>query len=222
MTSINVIKKSDAVHMLTDGASWLYNGDYYYGPQISKAWPLPHLSAVVATRGPVGCSPILADLFMTGCSSYDEMKRAATTIIGAALATEQYSYAFSGPFSSHIEFVIAGWSETIGPDAFVVKVNSVRELILENCGQVMMAPGDKSIEAAVLAQLPARVTSAEEMDPVRDGILIMEAQRAELSLEGAPRGMVTCGAFAQLTTVDAQSITSKIIKRWPYKIGHGG
>lgn len=220
MTAINVIKQADAVHMLTDGASWLFNGSYYNGPPVMKAWPLPHLSAVVAARGPMGSPPVLADFFgSSGCGSYDDLKRCALTIVREAMTYESYAHAFAGPFGSKIEIVVAGWSATLGADAFVISVDADRALTSNDCGPIMMAPGDQAVQAAALASLPAGVRSANDMVVERDGIFIMEAQRAALGLTGGPCGMTTCGAFAQLTTVSATSISTRVLKRWPYQIG---
>jgi hypothetical protein len=220
VTVINCIKQKTAVHILTDGATWLFNGSFFNGPPAVKAWPLPHLSAVVAARGPIGSPTVLASFFgSSGCRSYDELKRAAVTIVREAMTYESYSHAFAGPFGSKIEIVIAGFSETVGPDAFVVSVAEDRTLTANDCGPILMAPGDHAIQAEALASLPGGVKSADDMDPERDGISMMEAQRAAFGLTGAPSGMTTCGAFAQLSTISATSIISRIIKRWPYEIG---
>jgi hypothetical protein len=223
MTAINVIKQKHAVHMLTDGASWIYPGTYYLGPPVLKAWTLPHLNAVLACRGPLQSPPVLADLFSSsGARSYDELKKAATAIMGAAMSYPAYREIVSGPTGNKIELVIAGWSETFGPDAFVIqlKSGSTAAWALQDIGAVMMAPSSPTIQQTVLAGMP-QAGSADDMDPVHDGLAILEAQRAALiAVEKASSdGMVTVGGFAQLTTVTSGSITTRIIHRWPGEMG---
>jgi hypothetical protein len=205
VTAINIIKQKSAVHMLTDGASWLYNGKYYNGPAVTKAWQLSHLQAVVAARGPLGSPGCLADFFgSSGCGSYDELKRCAITLMRTMMSYGSYKWVFEGRHGPKIEVLIAGWSETTGPDAFAISVNTgdpnpaLEPWIAHDCGSVTMAPGTPEIEQAALAAMPAHVRCADDMDPVRDGISIMEAQRAALGLTDGPVGMVTCGAFVQL------------------------
>jgi hypothetical protein len=234
VTAINVIKQKTAVHMLTDGASWIYPGSYYVGPPVLKAWPLPHLNAVLACRGPLQSPPVLADLFSScGASTYDELKKAALAVMEAAMSSRLYEDVVSGASGNPIELVIAGWSETVGPDAFVIQASAAgnepidrflsenKPWILKDTGAAMMAPSDDAIQKAALAAMPPTNTCADDMDPVRDGLAILNAQRdALIAVEhSASHGMVTVGGFAQLTTVTADAITTRIIHRWPYEIG---
>ncbi|MER8368031.1 hypothetical protein [Mesorhizobium sp. M1378] len=47
MTAVNILKTTDAVHILTDGlASSLFAGQVGL-----KCFPIPHLNAAIATRG---------------------------------------------------------------------------------------------------------------------------------------------------------------------------
>jgi hypothetical protein len=213
MTAINIIKQKNAVHMLTDGASWVFGGSF--GPACCKAWPIPHLHAVVSGRGPRLGPLLMADFLNTAGRSYDEMKGNA-----AVMARELFechgATLIGNPFGSKSEFVIAGWSEANGPDAFVISLDDAGAWMTHDTGPVMMAPGDATIQQAAFAALPAGVTSAEAMDPARDGLAMVLAQRDARILAD---GMSVVGAFVQLTTVTEDGISTRILERWPDEWG---
>lgn len=213
MTAINVIKQADAVHMLTDGASWFFGGGF--GPACCKAWPIPHLRAVVSGRGPRLGPMLMADFLNTAGRTYDEMKSNA-----AVMAREVFechgSTLIGNPFGLKAEFVIAGWSEASGPDAFVISRNDAGVWMTQDTGPVMMAPGDAPTQSAALAALPPGVTCADTMNPARDGLAMVLAQRAARILED---GVSVVGAFVQLTTVTQDGISTRILERWPEEWG---
>jgi hypothetical protein len=213
VTAINVIKQANAVHLLTDGASWFFNGGF--GPACCKAWPIPHLRAVVSGRGPRLGPLLMADFLNTAGRSYDEMKRNAAVM--AQELFECHGDTFIGnPFGPKSEFVIAGWSDAHGPDAFTISRDDNGAWIVTDTGAVMMAPGDATIQQVALATLPVGVTSAEAMDPARDGLAMFMAQRAARILAD---GMPVVGAFVQLTTVTQDGISTRILERWPEEWG---
>lgn len=61
-----------------------------------------------------------------------------------------------------------------------------------------------------------RGTDADAIDPAVDGLAVMEIQRANPHLDNGD--VVFIGGFAQLTTVTADCVTSRIIHRWPDKV----
>jgi hypothetical protein len=54
----------------------------------------------------------------------------------------------------------------------------------------------------------------DDIDPQRDGVRVMEVARAHASAFDCG-----VGAFAQLTTVTRDAITTRIVHRWPDHIG---
>lgn len=211
MTAINVIKQKHAVHVITDGASWMLDGKF--GPACCKVWPVPHLRAVVAARGPRLAPLLMADFLNTAGRSYDEMKANAVTMVRELF--EVYPNILAGPFGQDAEFVIAGWSDVSGPDAFVLsRVDGV--WISRDTGPVMMAPGDAAIQQAALAAMPEGVASADDMDPARDGLAIVTAQRA---IVGPCEGITAVGGFIQITTVTRDRISTRILHTWPEEWG---
>lgn len=215
MTAINVIKQKSAVHMLTDGASWHPSGEF--GPPCVKAWPLPHLNCVVSARGPRCAPALVADYIGSAASSYDDLRSRAVGIIRDAVNFYQNVFALNERFGGRAEFVIAGWSSFSGAAAFVVVADDQNRGIdawqVHDCGPVMMAPGDLAIESAVRDSLPSNVTSADTMDPERDGLTMLQAQRRARNLSNDALGTIV-GAFAHLTSVTPAGITTRIIHRW--------
>jgi hypothetical protein len=218
MTAVNIIKQKNAVHVLTDGASWLPTGGF--GPACAKAFQLPHLNAVVASRGPRLGGVLIADFLGSCANSYDEMKLRSAEMVRGAI--EFYTPIFAAnTFSQKLEVVVAGWSEKSGPDAFVISAHgdnpAVSPWATHDCGSVMMAPGGASIEKAVFDALPPQVKCADDMDPARDGLSIVLAQRAARGLSDVSDLVV--GAFVQLTTISLDGIATRILHRWPEDSG---
>lgn len=63
---------------------------------------------------------------------------------------------------------------------------------VQEAGPVLMGPGEDGVQRAALARLPVGVAGADDMDPVRDGLAIIEAQRAAVE---HTNGQVAVGAF---------------------------
>jgi hypothetical protein len=56
-------------------------------------------------------------------------------------------------------------------------------------------------------------TDPDDIDPVTDGLRLLELQRSAASKTDTGNFVIT-GGFAQLTTITAASITTRILKRW--------
>jgi hypothetical protein len=153
---------------------------------------------------------LLADFLNTAGRTYDEMKSNAAVMANELF--ECHGDMFIGhPFGPKAEFVVAGWSESHGADAFTISRDDKGAWIVTDTGDVLMAPGDDSIQQAALAALPAGVTCAAEMDAARDGLAMVRAQRDARLLEN---GRSAVGAFVQLTTVTRDGISTRILERW--------
>ena len=62
----------------------------------------------------------------------------------------------------------------------------------------------------------------DNFDPERDGIALLEAQRlVSMPLDSRKPGNVGCivGGFAQLTVLSRSGVNSRVIHRWPDRIG---
>jgi len=220
MTAINVIKQYTSVSVITDGAG--YRADGVLAFRVQKVFPLAHLNAVIATRG----SPLFAPMFAYHASiratEFDDLKRLAPEI-----AKEESSKASAAQPDTDSEFdlFIAGWSETSGPSGYVL-CNHARHGIQPwqaiDLGPINLSPHSEAIKAELDLAYPKGV-AADDFDPVFDGLRGLEIQRkhpVEHHWEKhGLRAHAAVGAFAQLTTVTAEAITTKILRRWPDEIG---
>jgi hypothetical protein len=118
--------------------------------------------------------------------------------------------AFAGPFGREAELVIAGWSEAHGP--FVLSRDVAGLWVAQDTGPVMMAPGEQTIQEEALAAMPEGVAGADDMDPARDGLAIVLAQRAGQKLVD---GNSAVGGFVQLTSITRDGISTRILHSWP-------
>ena len=58
MSAVIVLQQRNAIHLMTDGAAYMPDGTLTW--ITPKAWAVPNLQAVVATRGAGGAGALLA------------------------------------------------------------------------------------------------------------------------------------------------------------------
>jgi hypothetical protein len=210
MTAINVIRQRDAVHILTDGASYDHNGTMAWpGP---KVWPMPHLNAVLAVSGSRMAPGMLVEGLSAIADSFDELKDKAAE----AFRTISETFTTSG---APLGMVIAGWGVT-GADSYVVTNHSfypgVDPFAVTSMGPIAIIPGEVDMQDWVDG-MGHPVETADDIDPVVDGLALLELQRAaKVPVAGNPAVMAKIvGAFAQLTTVHRDGeIRTRILRRW--------
>jgi len=84
---------------------------------------------------------------------------------------------------------------------------------------VTCLPNSSELHQAIVAALPVG-GGQNAIDPAIDGLRIIQLQRAHLIAGGGIDGeFCAIGGFAQLTTVTADAMTSRVIHRWPDKVG---
>lgn len=208
MSAINVLIQNERVHLYTDGAIYQPNGQLSgIGPKVRL---LPHLNATMAMRGAfLGLAPIAEEL--SAAPSFDGLRDGIVDCLQKCAETYRHllNQCASGP---DFEAVIAGISETGGPTAYIVASNDrygAPWSVIDLEG-FSATPVNDVIHRRLYEIAAGRY--ADQLDPVADGLAIMEAQRA--AGEGA-----FVGGFAQLTTVDADGVHSRVIHRWPDQIG---
>jgi hypothetical protein len=215
MTAINVIRQSGAVHVLTDGAGIDANGAVVLRTQ--KVFPLAHLNAVIACRG----WPLFAACFAAQASieasSFDQLKTIAVRLARSVIADAQHlmeaSYA-----GAEFDLVIAGWSEGTGPNSYFLcsyEGVGVAPWAVAELGEISLLPTNEAVNADLEAAFPNGVRP-DDVDPAAVGLRILEIQRKHPTGRGLLRNV---GAFAQLTTVTPDLITTRIIHRWPDELG---
>jgi hypothetical protein len=213
VTVINVIRHPGAVHVLTDGSATKANGDVF---GLSKVYLMPQLNAVMAIRGIVGPSVFMAAHFQEAAASYDELKANA---VNAAWTFYQTKIAFDDVSQIHeFEIIIAGISESTGPDSYFLCSNGCHGLPpwkIQQLTEASLLPSNDAILRKFQARFPEGVT-ATDLDPVVDGIAAMEIQRQLAEPDDLAGGLVNRpGSFVQLTTVTPTEISTRIIHRWP-------
>jgi hypothetical protein len=220
MTALNTVQHADAMHVLTDGARYDIDGRFVgFSP---KVWSLPHINAVVSSRGPRIFLPAIVE--MLGCvgTSFDDLKEKIVPFLRKSWDT-LLDHADFHDFGPDADVVVAGLSETRGPEAYLITSHENYgrpSWLITDMEGLSIAPGNEEIHAEVLKLFPPG-TQASEIDPVRDGIRLMEIQRnAIVPVAGAAgRELRTVGGFIQLTSVTADGISSRIIHRWNDRVG---
>lgn len=221
MTAVNIIRQSEQIIIVTDGAG--YDAEGFVRAPLLKCNALPHLRAAVATRGGDHILP-WATAVLGKCGSFDEVIRT-----GADRLREMHDHLpdlFPGAVEHEYQVLIAGWSEgqdkpmsygltTIESEAQGWTAWEWHELPADCIGPF---PEPEHLEASGLT----RLTSMEQFDPVRHGIALLDAQRAsayptmasDQSDEEAPRHHLI-GVFGLLTIVNRTGVMQQVIKHWP-------
>lgn len=214
MSAVNVLVQSNAVHLLTDAA--IYQPDGMLSGLTQKVRSMPHLNCAAAMRGGyLGLAPIMEEISAAG-TSFDSLKANMPALLRGCAA--QYLHLLdrcaAGP---EFEVVIAGISETDGPSAYVVPSHDRygEPWTVTDLAGLVALPCDEHLLAEV--QRIADGRSADDLDPIKDGLAIFDAQRAHPHLSNGDVCFV--GGYAQLTTVTADGIASRIIRRWPDPVG---
>lgn len=123
------------------------------------------------------------------------------------------------------EIYVGGWSETSGPDSYVVTSRSdtagVKPWTLAQASEVCGAPMDAESQGEWLAMLPQNPL-ASAIRPEVEGLALMEIQRKRTfeSKSAAPPGSYV-GGYCQLTTIRRDAITTRILRRWPLDCERG-
>lgn len=208
MSAINVLIQSDRVHLYTDGAIYQSDGELAgIGPKVRM---MPHINAAMAMRGAfLGLAPIAEEL--SAAPSFDALRAGIIDCLKKCAVAYGHllDQCSAGP---DFEVVIAGMSETGGPSAYLVASHSRYGdpwSIVDLTG-LSVTPASDAVHQSVFDIAAGR--DADHLDPIVDGLAIMETQRAE-------RSGAYVGGFAQLTTIDADGVHSRIIHRWPDRLG---
>jgi len=107
MSAIITLCQRDAVHILCDGAG--YDSEGTVRAVMSKAFAIPHLSAVIATRGSAVALPFIATRLSTLFSSFDELMSGIEDELPKIVDDSEELFAMSGCAST--ELALIGWSD---------------------------------------------------------------------------------------------------------------
>lgn len=166
-----------------------------------------------AFRGNVHLSTVLLQFAIANtAASYDELKASFAAHLRGwaepAIPTWRKTW---GPEAHLFDVCVAGWSETNGPDAFVIS-----NMDHPGVAPFVVYPIEGALVTPTNAEIDAYVQGIDVLDADCDGVAILELQRA---YREPAWPWCRVGAFAQLTTVEMDRITTRIIHRWPDRIG---
>jgi len=217
MSAVNTIVQSNAVHIVTDGAAYYLDRTFQF--YANKIVPLPHLRCAVAVRGPALAVPFLSSV-LSHAETYDALKEAAPEALQTA--AEMYSPIFSACCTgADFEVVVGGFTNDGRPDAYLVASHrryGIEPWTVAPIDGLVCLPNDEKLHAKIVASLPASATP-DDLDPVRDGLTILELQRSNPAAAVDGDDLCAIGGFAQLTSVTADGISTRVIHRWPDRVG---
>jgi hypothetical protein len=92
----------------------------------------------------------------------------------------------------------------------MMRTNGASAWIVQDPGELMISPLTDAIGAAIMSAFSGR-GSYDALDPVTDGVRMIEIQRANWSFGDA----TLPGGFIQLMSIAGGSISTRIVHRWP-------
>ncbi len=217
MSAVNVLVQAKAVHILTDGAAYLADRSLKFTG--TKILPFPHLGCAIAVRGPALAVPLLCTI-LNHASSYCQLRdEAAQALQGAA---KTYAPIFSQcDLGADFEVVVGGVDDEGNPDAFLVASHDRygnEPWALQSLSGIVCLPNDTALHERIMTVL-ATCNGPDDVDPVRHGLEIIELQRSNPLAQTDGDNKCAIGGFCQLTTIKADAIVTRVIRRWPDRIG---
>lgn len=219
MSAVNILRQSDAVHILTDGLAISGEGD---DNALPKAHGLAHINAAVAVRGTLVAEVLLLPIIRAH-KSYDALKQNIGPVLRDCFdrfgeVVDQVPGTGNG---RDTDLFIAGWTDAGEPDCFLV-TNHTRypdAIPFEPMaiGGLMSVPHPPELTDEFWESVRTRnplAASWDDVDAAIDGLSLLELQRGYIFDPGNGSERSTVGAFAQLTTVRRDEITTRILRRW--------
>jgi hypothetical protein len=204
--------------MFTDAAS--YDGEGNLRLLAVKAHPLPHLKAVVAARAAHLFMPTVLDFLSSGFESFDDIPKGIVRMLRSA--EEVNKQMLGANRVQRWEVVMAGWSASRGPSSLLVanyELPGVPAWTVWDPGPMFVSPYDETLEGHLLAA-GLNKSNAAKLNVEELGLTMLEAQRHIVGTDSADaKPVVGVGGFAQETIVTADWISTRMLKRWPDKIG---
>ena len=212
MSVINLFRTDDAIHIVTDGAG--FDGDVVRQYAV-KTFPVPHLSCAMAFRGTAVASRFVWMELAERFGTFDDLRAGAGDVLKSRflwpyrLFRRQYTF----------ELVVGGISErNMAPDAFVIASYEIKPgfapWTVHRIPRVYMSP-----EFAGSDRVAMRASNPETNI---EALATSAIDRQRKSKAWAPSlGQFThvVGLFAQMTTVTAEGITTRVLKRYPDRVG---
>lgn len=218
MTAINALVRRDRVHVMTDGAVFLPEGQVIGSMQ--KVYILAQADAVLAIRGPTYIGPTLyGALNGASLTGFDDLLSKLIPAVRHSLdSLELLDPDAVAAVSARLDLrradvVLAGWSQERGRGEIHKLDTSAAEWQVEPQGDGFIMPGDNP---ALMERLQAHNWDlSDERQDERRLLQLVHHQAAVDDLLPNGARFPTAGAFAQHTIITAQGISTRIVERWP-------
>lgn len=233
MTAINIIRQRDRVHVVTDAACWDSEGIVVgFWP---KAFSLPHMPAVIATRGAY-VAPVLLGWEFARFATFDDLVSGIEDAM--PVIHEQVAPTLEQCGVVDLDIVIAGWSAARSrPESYLMRTTTdVYGISPEEAEQASRAGGYRP-EAYHLVELEpvtfAPMSTNEQREAAgfdewleerdeetmrRELVTLLEVERrllASWSVDGGGVQFHQVGGWATITTVTATGVGQSVFHRWP-------
>lgn len=230
MTAISSIVQRDKLHVISDGAG--YDREGVMRLVASKVSQIPSYPGVVAARGATHVSDLLAHHFALHAPTFDVLVEKVEGLFPFLM--DRFKDQLGG--QNDCQLFIGGWSAARQRMEFYFLPSD--DLHLQEVDGETRGDDEYDLQGAGALQLldrgsilPALMEGDQERGFGEGGfdgdveyyartLLELQRQRKHEPCDGRhskPTHIV--GAFAQVTTVTRDSITTKILHRWPDKIG---
>jgi hypothetical protein len=222
MSAIITLNQREAVSILCDGAG--YDSQGTVRAVMSKAFAIPHLSAVISTRGSAVALPFLGTRLSALFSGFDELISGIEAKLPKIIDDAEALFELSGATST--EMAVIGWSDQDDcGKAFTIQTRDVNDSRAEYA-DVEQPASFKLVERpnafawpAPSAQLMQEAdfrgdVDIEKLVPEIDLLQILEMQRRSL-IEFNGQEIHVVGGLALLSTVTrGGKIMQRVIHRW--------
>lgn len=215
MSALNAYLSADAAHIFADGALYSANDGVMRGVS-SKLIVLPHVDAVVGAVGLAQVGVLAISAFAEqGFKTFDDFVANAAAVLRKTYdeTPEKTGMPQSRIWGDSFIVGIAGWSHVADAPQFISIANFDR----------LGIPAFEAVPAKQFYHPAAWQTEFDANDPIGSGLRVMRAQRLTLytSLHSTdPFNQIhSVGAFCQHACVTRDGISTKVLEKWPDKLG---
>jgi hypothetical protein len=216
MTAINVVLQRERGIVLSDALIY----EQATGRPVAladKCVLVEGTGMAVASRGDYRVAAIMAGVVGRFYSTIDQVIEDRGEVVQAAWQEAIDTYGGDG----RVQIIVIGWSSIDRcPRAVLLKFDNEEWFVDEVDEEGLVGPMPDEVEFQRLESLGIELGDADEFDPRRDGILLMEAQR-RMKLPAIPGGKPShgVGGHILLTEVTAAGIVQQVIHTWPDEPG---
>jgi hypothetical protein len=184
---------------------------------------LPYVNAVIGCRGNQLISLMITNGVAAECAKFRTLDGLKNYLVGAVRATFDAGAAswikLQGPHCLEMDIIVAGWSETRGPDSYLLRTlegTPTPAWQIIDTADVLLTPSSDAIFAEVGEVLGDQSRDLTDSEIIK----VAELQRGyiePMGLKQIPTSWV--GGFLQVTTITEREISTRIIHRWNDRIG---